>query len=661
MDTQRWVPPLFDTAPCSERHRLLVTCVCAPAEPAREAWGQVTALFGGLEGTRGWVRSGPARRLLPLLATRADQLGLPDALHDECRAATAESWALNERLLEAVGPVLEQLAGRVRVAAMKGLALVGDAYCPHHLRTVGDADLVVWRNDILPARRVLTEHGWTPTGSAERGTRTRRRAAPDQVHLAQEWRHRSGATIDLHSVLAPSLPAHVLDDACWDRCAPLAGPHPLHATGVRRLGAEDHLVALAAQLWRSLNATVVHPWVDVHRLRATSSIDAGTMWRIAQRATATVRLQTTLRTLAELVATTHDESDVDTAPASPPRRALQREQRIVVATAWEHLDHREGLDMLDHFRRHVVATSAASPARTQLATAVGILATAARRRLAGRRSTSAPSAPPLRWWGEAEDGAVVALSSTGSSPAEVMGHVWPPSGLRPLATRPATAPRLTLDITAPPAAEPRIHVDGGFAATGWVRLESTLGLFAADHLRELVAIHAAVLQLGDHHVLVPGASHTGKSTLCLAAAATGFTIGSDEYALVDPASGMVQPWHRSVHERTATGTRQVPAARTTRTLPVSMVAAVRYDAAFAGAGEPPLEVHPLSPGELVTVLVTNSVAARRRPQSVLSAATAIAATAVGVHGRRGEALPAAAALHALADSANRGRSRADRP
>lgn len=62
-------------------------------------------------------------------------------------------------------------------------------------------------------------------------------------------------------------------------------------------------------------------------------------------------------------------------------------------------------------------------------------------------------------------------------------------------------------------------------------------------LRGLFAVHAGVVQVGDEVVLLPGASHSGKSALVAALLERGATYFSDEYALLD-AEGRVYPYPR---------------------------------------------------------------------------------------------------------------------
>ncbi len=61
-----------------------------------------------------------------------------------------------------------------------------------------------------------------------------------------------------------------------------------------------------------------------------------------------------------------------------------------------------------------------------------------------------------------------------------------------------------------------------------------------------VAIHAAVVERGGHVVILPAPSGSGKSTLCAAMSYAGWRLFSDEFALIDPATGEVWPAPRPI-------------------------------------------------------------------------------------------------------------------
>ncbi len=63
------------------------------------------------------------------------------------------------------------------------------------------------------------------------------------------------------------------------------------------------------------------------------------------------------------------------------------------------------------------------------------------------------------------------------------------------------------------------------------------------HLGTMHAVHAGVVLLGERALLLPGATHAGKSSLVAELLRRGATYFSDEYALIDSA-GRVHPYPR---------------------------------------------------------------------------------------------------------------------
>lgn len=244
-------------------------------------------------------------------------------------------------------------------------------------------------------------------------------------------------------------------------------------------------------------------------------------------------------------------------------------------------------------------------------------------------------------WAQAEDGAFVRLAISHDSdvaPAAVESEFerwwnvrssapewWPALGLTPVERPPAALPDSVAEV--------RVELDGEFWSD---RLESDLGLFAAEHLARLVAVHAAVIELGDRLVVLPGPSFTGKSALCAAAVAAGHDVWSDEYALVDPATGEVTGWPRRIRVRGADGGTGRIAIGSTSTMPprpAGLLAFVAYDPAAGST----FDVRPITAGDAAMRLLGNTVCARLRPGEALAAATALARSVEAVAGARGSA------------------------
>ncbi len=64
-----------------------------------------------------------------------------------------------------------------------------------------------------------------------------------------------------------------------------------------------------------------------------------------------------------------------------------------------------------------------------------------------------------------------------------------------------------------------------------------------QRLTGLRAVHAGIVQWGERALLIPGVTHTGKSTLVAELLRRGATYFSDEYALID-SEGLAHPYPR---------------------------------------------------------------------------------------------------------------------
>lgn len=232
----------------------------------------------------------------------------------------------------------------------------------------------------------------------------------------------------------------------------------------------------------------------------------------------------------------------------------------------------------------------------------------------------------------ADDGAVVEIA-VHPSLADALVERWPPVGLawreRPMDE---VVHRVIVGVADDFPGQQR----------AWDRVESDLALFASERLAGLVAVHAAVIVSGSLALLVPGASGVGKSTLCVAAAAAGAAVLTDEYALLDPASGLVSGWRRRVRVRQpGGGVDRLDLAVESGPVQVGLLAFLAHapDSAPTWA--------PITGAEAVLGLLANTVCAQSRPDEALDAALAVARSARAVAGSRGEAADTVVELLAL--------------
>lgn len=77
-------------------------------------------------------------------------------------------------------------------------------------------------------------------------------------------------------------------------------------------------------------------------------------------------------------------------------------------------------------------------------------------------------------------------------------------------------------------------------------LEAGLNWCVGQLANQFLVIHCATLERGGRALLMPAPPGSGKSTLCAALIARGWRLLSDEFALVEPASGLLIPVPRPV-------------------------------------------------------------------------------------------------------------------
>jgi hypothetical protein len=175
-------------------------------------------------------------------------------------------------------------------------------------------------------------------------------------------------------------------------------------------------------------------------------------------------------------------------------------------------------------------------------------------------------------------------------------------------------------------------------------LESDLQIFVAEWARRRIFVHAGVVGWRGQAIVIPGTSHSGKSTLVAALVRAGARYYSDEYAVFD-AQGRVFPYPRKLSIRSTDGTpfqrcqpEMLGGRAGVKPLPVGLVALSHY--------QPGARWRPrlLSPGQAALALLANAVPVRHRPAAALAAVQPAVMRALTLKGKRGEAEDTAAAL-----------------
>jgi hypothetical protein len=170
----------------------------------------------------------------------------------------------------------------------------------------------------------------------------------------------------------------------------------------------------------------------------------------------------------------------------------------------------------------------------------------------------------------------------------------------------------------------------------FMSLENLLTLIVAYWAQpDRVFVHAGVVGWRGRAIVIPGRSHTGKTTLVAELLKAGATYFSDEMAVFD-AGGLVHPFPVPLTVRQAGGRcKEQPAAYGSRAsvapLPVESVVVTQYEA------DARWRPRRLTPAQTFMALLDNTVAARRNPKAYFPILGAVARQAQGHKSKRGEA------------------------
>lgn len=173
-------------------------------------------------------------------------------------------------------------------------------------------------------------------------------------------------------------------------------------------------------------------------------------------------------------------------------------------------------------------------------------------------------------------------------------------------------------------------------------LESDMERFVAEFSKSDVFIHAGVVAWKNRAILIPGKSHSGKSTLVTALVQAGATYYSDEFAIVNSA-GRIRPYERrlSIRQDGRSPVRihpELDRRLKARALRVGAVILTRFK---KGARWRPKR---LSRAQGLLKLISNTVQARIRSKVVLKRLQKISTGALCLSGVRGEAQEIARSL-----------------
>ncbi len=168
--------------------------------------------------------------------------------------------------------------------------------------------------------------------------------------------------------------------------------------------------------------------------------------------------------------------------------------------------------------------------------------------------------------------------------------------------------------------------------------DSDMRIQIATSVKDLLFVHAGVVEWKAKAIILPGSSYTGKTHLVKELLRAGATYYSDEYAVFD-SDGLVHSYPRPLSLRSNDGNRTERVAIDKLTdrigseaLPVGMILDTHY--VSGGSWNP----EPISSCHAALVLFGNTIVARLRPEFALPILACVAANAQSYQGERGEAI-----------------------
>jgi hypothetical protein len=174
-------------------------------------------------------------------------------------------------------------------------------------------------------------------------------------------------------------------------------------------------------------------------------------------------------------------------------------------------------------------------------------------------------------------------------------------------------------------------------------VESQVRLDVATSTSTWFFVHAGAVAWNGLGIVIPGASHSGKSRLVEALVRAGATYYSDEFAVIDP-DGRLHPFLKPLSLRLPSGgarrisSRDLGVDADPPPVRIGLIVSTQYTPGPA----PPLEAG--SAGEAVLALLGHTVRARLAPGPVLSALARAVDGAALLQGPRGDARRTAAGL-----------------
>lgn len=227
----------------TKEHDLLLRACLLQGDEALAAWHEWHKLF---------AQRGPdaaERRLLPLLYRNLHAHGLRGPLIGKFREAYNRTWAQNQLSFHRAAELVRAFnhAG-IQTILLKGAALAPLFYADAGLRPMMDIDLLVRRQEALPAMRLLNSLGWQ--------SKYRSAEALVPFEHADEFTDATFQHLDLHWRVLWEGRQELGDDEFWAASIPAE----IGGVATRTLNPSDHLlhVCVHGAKW---NDTVPVRWV----------------------------------------------------------------------------------------------------------------------------------------------------------------------------------------------------------------------------------------------------------------------------------------------------------------------------------------------------------------------------------------------------------------
>lgn len=183
-------------------------------------------------------------------------------------------------------------------------------------------------------------------------------------------------------------------------------------------------------------------------------------------------------------------------------------------------------------------------------------------------------------------------------------------------------------------------------------LGTRIRLTVAEFAQDRIFVHAGVVAVDGRAIIIPGTSHSGKTTLVAELVRRGVVYFSDEYAVLD-ANGLVYPFAKPLSMRSDGSSDQTDIAiealggkSGTSPVPVGLILFTKFN---ANAVWKPKR---MNPAKAILELIRDTIPIRRDPQFTMSVLNSVVENAILVESKRNEAADAASKIINLLKNPN---------